>query len=72
MILWHGLFEYLILIPAVVVTKKGTVLAFCEGRKGSRSDTGNIDILLKRSTDGGKTWAGPQIVWDDKDNTCGV
>ena len=58
-------------IPAVIVTKKGTVLAFCEGRKQGRSDAGNIDLLLKRSTDGGKTWRPQQVVWDDKDNTCG-
>jgi len=58
-------------IPAVIVTKKGTVLAFCEGRKKGRSDAGDIDLLLKRSTDGGKTWSPQQIVWDDKNNTCG-
>ena len=58
-------------IPSVIVTKKGTVLAFCEGRKKGRSDAGDIDLLLKRSTDGGKTWSSQQIVWDDKNNTCG-
>lgn len=42
-------------IPGVVVTKAGTVLAYCEARK-SNSDWGTIDILLRRSTDGGKTW----------------
>ena len=44
-------------IPSVIVTPKGTVLAFCEGRKSSRSDTGDIDLLLKRSTDGGSTFS---------------
>lgn len=58
-------------IPAVIVSPKGTVLAFCEGRKHSRSDTGDIDLLLKRSLDGGKTWKPAQIVWDDGPNTCG-
>ena len=52
-------------IPSVIVTKKGTVLAFCEGRKNSGSDTGNIDMLLRRSTDGGKTFGETQVVWDD-------
>ena len=33
-------------IPSLVVTKKGTVLAFAEGREAG--DTGDIDILLKR------------------------
>ncbi|MCZ4516053.1 sialidase family protein [Streptomyces sp. ActVer] len=48
-------------IPAVVATGGGTLLAFCEGRVGSRDDFGNIDIVLKRSTDGGLTW-GPLLV----------
>lgn len=58
-------------IPSVIVSTKGTVLAFCEGRKKSRSDTGDIDLVLKRSDDGGKTWGPLQVVWDDGDNTCG-
>lgn len=58
-------------IPSVVVTPKGTVLAFCEGRKDGRGDTGDIDLLLKRSTDGGKTWGSTTVVWDDADNVCG-
>src|SRR6266567_1595063 len=58
-------------IPAMVVSTNGTVLAFCEGRKNSRRDTGKIDLLLKRSTDGGRTWGEPQIVWADGENVCG-
>jgi sialidase-1 len=58
-------------IPAIIVTTNGTILAFCEGRKNSRSDTGKIDLLLKRSTDGGKTWSAQQIVRSDGDNVCG-
>jgi len=58
-------------IPALTVTKAGTVLAFCEGRKNSSSDTGEINLLVKRSTDGGRTWSPQQVVWDDAGNTCG-
>ena len=58
-------------IPAIVVTTNGTVLAFCEGRKKSRSDTGDIDLLLKRSADGGQTWSAQQVIWSDDENTCG-
>lgn len=58
-------------IPAIVATKKGTLLAFCEGRKNNCSDAGNIDLVLKRSEDGGKTWSKLQVVWDDGENTCG-
>ncbi len=46
-------------IPSLVTTRKGTILAFCEGRQ-SLSDHSRNDILLRRSTDGGKTW-GPFI-----------
>lgn len=58
-------------IPSVIVTKKGTVLAFSEGRKTGRGDTGDIDLVLKRSFDGGRTWQPQQLVWDDGINTCG-
>ncbi len=58
-------------IPALAVSTQGTVLAFCEGRRRSASDTGDIDLLLKRSTDNGKTWGAQQVVWDDAGNTCG-
>ena len=58
-------------IPALEVTPKGTVLAFCEGRKQGRGDAGDIDLLVRRSTDNGKTWSEPEVIWDDKGNTCG-
>jgi sialidase-1 len=58
-------------IPAVVTTKKGTLLAFAEARKNGCSDTGNIDLVMKRSTDGGKTWGELEVVWHDEGNTCG-
>mgnify|MGYP000465857734 CR=1 FL=1 len=58
-------------IPAIVATTKGTLLAFCEGRKDSASDSGNIDLLLRRSLDNGLTWEEPKIIVDDGDDTCG-
>src|SRR5690348_3843809 len=58
-------------IPAIVLTKSGTLLAFAEGRKRGCSDTGDIDLVLKRSHDGGKTWSKVTVVWDDTTNTCG-
>lgn len=48
-------------IPGIVVTARGTVLAWCEARR-SASDWATIDILLRRSTDEGKTWNEPQKV----------
>ena len=58
-------------IPALITTTKGTVLAFAEGRKNDCGDAGDIDLVVKRSTDGGKTWGPLIVVWNDKDNTCG-
>ncbi len=58
-------------IPALIVSPNGTVLAFAEGRKSSRSDAGDIDLVLKRSHDQGQTWSALQIIRDDSTNTCG-
>jgi len=58
-------------IPSVIVAVNGTVLAFCEGRKAGQSDTGDIDIVLKKSYDGGVTWGAMDVVWDDGANVCG-
>jgi sialidase-1 len=44
-------------IPGIVVTARGTVLAYCEARKFSGADRGEIEIHLRRSTDGGHTWS---------------
>lgn len=50
-------------IPGIVVTAKGTVLAWCEARKGG-GDWSDIRILLRRSTDDGKSWSAPQSIAD--------
>lgn len=58
-------------IPSLLVTVQGTVLAFCEGRKHGRGDSGEIDLVTKRSTDGGRTWSEIHVIWGDGENTCG-
>ncbi|MFE6165731.1 exo-alpha-sialidase [Streptomyces sp. NPDC056486] len=58
-------------IPAVVLTNSGSLLAFCEGRFGSQEDFGNIDVVLKRSSDGGRTWGPLQAVAKNGDNLAG-
>jgi sialidase-1 len=56
-------------IPSLIITKQGTLLAFCEGRSGG--DSGDIDTLIRRSEDGGTTWGKPELVWSDGSNTYG-
>jgi sialidase-1 len=57
-------------IPALLTTRKGTLLAFCEGRKYTGKDADEIDLVLKRSFDLGETWQPLKTVWADG-NTCG-
>jgi len=52
-------------IPTMVVTDKGTVLLFCEGRKKSRRDSGDVDQIMKRSDDGGKTWSKQVLIHEE-------
>jgi len=54
-------------IPAIVVTQRGTLLAFCEGR-AKRADHSENDIVVKRSTDGGGTWGPLQVIAEDGKN----
>jgi sialidase-1 len=54
-------------IPAIISLPDGTLLAFAEGRVKSSDDFGNIDIVMKRSTDKGQTW-GPMMVIADFDS----
>lgn len=58
-------------IPAIVRTTKGTLLAFAEGRKHSARDWGDIDVLVKRSADGGRTWSAQITVADFGEDTVG-
>lgn len=58
-------------VPAVVQAADGTLLAFAEGRVTSSGDDGDIDLVLKRSTDDGLTWGPLQVVLDDGPNKFG-
>ena len=58
-------------IPSMVTTSSGVVLAFAEGRKNNSSDSGDIDIVLKRSSDGGNSWGDMIVIRDDGFNVCG-
>src|SRR5690606_29857649 len=58
-------------IPSIIRTAEGSLLAFCEGRKNSRADSGDIDLVMRRSDDGGDTWSDLGVVWDEGENTAG-
>ncbi|MFJ9904108.1 exo-alpha-sialidase [Streptomyces sp. NPDC101152] len=58
-------------IPAVVTTRRGTVLAFAEGRRQGAADSGAIDVVLRRSGDGGCTWGPLQVVAAGEGDTRG-
>ncbi|MDP7656621.1 MAG: sialidase family protein, partial [Roseibacillus sp.] len=55
-------------IPTMVVTAKGTILVFVEGRKTHRRDHGDVDLLMKRSEDGGRTWSKQVLIHEEGGN----
>lgn len=73
---WQVLFEaekdgyYIYRIPSIVATKEGTLLAFCAARKGNGGDWDPIDIVMRRSTDQGKTWSPMQVVVHQENSPC--
>ncbi|MBN6037107.1 sialidase family protein [Amycolatopsis sp. 195334CR] len=61
-------------IPAVVRAGNGDLLAFAEGRNGGAkfcADAGDIDLVYKRSTDGGKSWGPLKVVIEGFGDTKG-
>jgi sialidase-1 len=52
-------------IPALLATRKGTLLAFCEARKNSARDSGDIDLVVRRSRDDGRTWSAMALVHEE-------
>lgn len=58
-------------IPALVITKQNTLLAFCEARIGSASDWAGMHLALRRSTDEGKTWSGITVIDSSREYPAG-
>ena len=56
-------------IPTII-RSGNSLLAFCEGRQ-SLFDHGHIDLVMKTSSDNGKTWSPLKLLWSDGKNTCG-
>ncbi len=54
-------------IPALLTAADGTILAFSEGRRESCRDDADIDLVLKRSRDAGRTWGSLEVLFDDGD-----
>jgi sialidase-1 len=52
-------------IPALIALPNNVVIAFCEGRVNSASDYGDIDMVCRRSTDGGQTWGSLLVLWNN-------
>lgn len=60
-------------IPALVVTPRGTLLAFAERRRSisPSSDISDTEIVLARSTDRGCHWSTPRVIADRLHDTVG-
>ncbi|HEY6739204.1 MAG TPA: sialidase family protein, partial [Actinopolymorphaceae bacterium] len=57
-------------IPAII-TSGPALLAFAEGRRHHGGDSGDIDLVLRRSFDGGRTWGPLQVVLRHGEDTAG-
>lgn len=49
-------------IPTLTTTKGGHLLAIAEGRTKTCADVGDIDLVMKRSTDNGRTWGPLHVI----------
>ncbi|SMP52036.1 sialidase-1 [Neorhodopirellula lusitana] len=58
-------------IPAIVRSTKDTLLAFAEARVSGSADHGDIDLVMRRSTDNGVTWNNLRVIQDDGKNQVG-
>jgi sialidase-1 len=58
-------------IPSLLLTPRGTLLAFAEARRETGADSGDIDLVVKRSRDGGRSWSAMQVIGDNGPNTFG-
>ncbi|WP_427889944.1 exo-alpha-sialidase [Kribbella sp. GL6] len=55
-------------IPAIVKTKTGALLAFAEARRAWCADSQEIDLVMRRSDDDGRTWSATQTVLSGTDS----
>ncbi|CAL9594614.1 hypothetical protein SUDANB145_05295 [Streptomyces sp. enrichment culture] len=58
--------------PSVVRARDGALLAFAEARDDDCGDSGRMDIVLKRSADGGTTWGALSVVTGSREESGGL
>jgi len=51
-------------IPAIIALPNNDLLAFCEGRVHGSGDFGDINIVMKKSSDHGNTWTALKTIVD--------
>jgi sialidase-1 len=57
-------------IPAILQAPDKSIIIFAEKRNDGPGDIGNHDVVMKRSTDKGRTWSEEQIIFDDEKRVC--
>lgn len=57
-------------IPSLYCTDKGTLLAFAEGRVTGSADMHDTDLVMRRSTDDGKSWSEMTVLVDNDKDCC--
>jgi sialidase-1 len=52
-------------IPSLIVTNSGSLVAVCDARVDKRNDPpNNVDLVMKKSSDGGRTWSKSKVIAD--------
>ncbi|WP_166646938.1 sialidase family protein [Prosthecobacter fusiformis] len=57
-------------IPGILLAPNNDLLVIAERRNDGPGDIGNHDIVMKRSSDQGKTWSDEQMIFDDEKRVC--
>lgn len=58
-------------IPSIILTPRGHLVALAEARRANAGDAGDIDLVSRRSEDGGRTWSAIALVGDNGASTFG-
>ena len=61
---YSGLQDYFSFRIPTLIKSEGALIAFAEGRKNSTSDFGDIDLVYRRSLEGGRSWEALQLLFD--------